>query len=240
MNVWKGAWFLAKHELKKDRWKNLFTLALVGYLLLFTVPMLLNKGDEDAASFNWAMDFIYLSLLPILGFCVNSSMKSYWKTDAYTNRMAQWRTMPISSKQIALGRMIQLVIILFLAQLIFFGLQYLFLALSGTDINIGSFVLYGLFWFAYSLTIATTYVYWELGHSGKAYLYISIIYIIIYLIATIGLALLHVESLTLTTLQAVENGDWWIVIAIAAIAVLAVVIGTNRIESRLEKRSYKA
>lgn len=239
MSVWKGAWYLAKHELYKDRWKSLISLAFIGYLLLFSVPLFSEAlSDEDAAALNWATDFIYLSLLPCLGFLMNQTMVRYWKNNAYTQKMAQWRTLPISSKQIALGRLIQLTIVLFAALFIFFALQYISVRMMGTEILISHFVSYALFWFGYSLAIAATYVYFEVGHSGKTYLFMSFVYIFIFLLISIGLAVFKVGNVVLASLQAIERGNGWIVLIALAIGILTLFVGTKLIEKRLENRSY--
>ncbi|WP_029192686.1 hypothetical protein [Paenibacillus harenae] len=241
MSLWKGAWYLAKHELVKDRWKFLITLALVLYILLFSMPFFMDSLEgEQTGGITWASDFIYLSLLPCLGFVLNKTMAGYWKSDLYTKKLAQWRTMPISSKQIALGRLIQLTIVMIVGQLIFFSLQFLILSLDGADPSAGSFILYALFWFFYSLSIATAYVYWEVGHTGKMYFLISFVFIFIFLIISVGMALLDNGNIVVGSLHAIENGNWWIVLAALAVCAGALVIGMNRMEKRLDKRSYGA
>lgn len=241
MSEWKGAWFLAKHEMLKDRWRSLITLAFVFYLLIFSIPLFTaDLEGESTISFTWATDFIYLSLLPCLGFVFNKTMMGYWKNDSYTKKLAQWHTMPISSKQIALGRLIQLTIVLFIAQLIFFTLQYTALYLDHVNIHILDFAMYSLFWFCYSLTVATSYVYWEIGHTGKRYFLMSLIYNFGFLILTICLAVFKVGNIVVTSLNMIDDGNWWIVPAVLAVSVAALFIGKNRMVDRLEKRSYSA
>ncbi|MBD2868462.1 hypothetical protein [Paenibacillus arenilitoris] len=240
MDLWKGAWYLAKHELAKDRWRSLFTFAFVLYMLLFSVPLFIDNWEGEASRrFAWATDFIYLSLLPCLGFIFNKTMASYWKNDAYTKKMAQWRTMPISSRQIALGRLIQMAAVLLASQLLFFLLQYVILRLSGVELSPVSFILYALFWFFYSITMATAYVYWEIGHTGKIYLIVNFIYIFLFLLVTTALTMFKSGNIIVNSLLAIEDGNWWIVLAALAAAVAAVFIGVNRMENRLEKRSYR-
>ncbi|MGM0883239.1 MAG: hypothetical protein ACQEXQ_19645 [Bacillota bacterium] len=241
MSEWKGAWFLAKHEMLKDCWRSLITLAFVFYLLIFSIPLFTaDLEGESTISFTWATDFIYLSLLPCLGFVFNKTMMGYWKNDSYTKKLAQWRTMPISSKQIALGRLIQLTIVLFIAQLIFFTLQYSALYLDHVNIPLLDFAMYGLFWFCYSLTVATSYVYWEIGHTGKRYFLMSFIYNFGFLIITICLAVFKAGNIVVTSLNMIDDGNWWIVPAVLAVSVAALFIGKNQMVDRLEKRSYRA
>jgi hypothetical protein len=241
VGVWKGAWFLAKHELAKDRWKSLFTLLMIGYVLLFTLPLfkdVINGESEGLSSF--ATDFIYLTILPVFGFVLNQTMMRYWRDNAYTKKMAQWRTLPISSRQIALGRIIQLTIVLFAAQLIFFLLQFIMARNLGSEISAGNFTLYALTWFGYSLTMAIGYVYWEVGHSGKTYFFFNIIYLCAMLLVALGISLMKMDNIVMNSLQAIEGGSWWLPILTLSISAAAFWIGVNRIESRLENRTYRA
>ncbi|WP_169087965.1 hypothetical protein [Paenibacillus sp. PL91] len=241
MELWKGAWYLAKHELARDRWKSLFSILFIGYLLLFTVPLLNDviDGDKERALY-WAADFIYLTLMPCMGFILNQTMMRYWKDNSYTKKLAYWRTLPISSKQIALGRIMQLAIVLFATQFLFFIAQFILVRNMGADISTLHFALYGLFWFGYSLTMAIAYVYWEVGHSGKIYFLFNMAYIFVLLVFSLGLTVLMHGNIVVVSLQAITNGHWWIALATIAISVAAIFIGVNRIENRLEKRSYSA
>lgn len=241
MGLWKGAWYLAKHELARDGWKSLFTLLFVGYLLLFTVPMMNNVliGDSDQMM-NWATDFLYLTFLPILGFVINQTMMRYWKEDSYTRKMALWRILPISSRQIALGRIIQLSVVLFCAHLVYFILQFVLVRSMGAELSVVTFIQYAVFWFGYSLTIAIIYVYWEIGHSGKTYFFSNLIYIAVLLIVTVCFTTFNGGTMVASTLHAIEDGSWWLPIIAIAVCVIAILIGVNRIENRLESRSYRA
>lgn len=240
VGLWKGAWYLAKHELIKDGWRSLYTLLFVGYLLLFTVPLLNDVIDgKDGGMSSWATDFIYLTILPILGFVMNQTMMRYWKENSYTKKMAQWRTLPISSRQIALGRIIQLAVVLFFAQLLYFILQFIFVRYMGADISAGHFALYALFWFGYSLTVSIGYVYWEVGHSGKMYFFSNMAYIAGLLLISIGLAFFKIGNIVVTSFEAIGNGFWWISLAAIAVSAVAIFIGVNRIEKRLESRTYR-
>lgn len=239
MNDWKAAWFLAKHELVKDRWKSLFSLVFIAYILLFSVPSFEQslRGDRDVMT-SWATDFIYILILPLLGFVMNQSMFNYWKYNSYTKKMAQWRTMPISAKQIAIGRLIQMTIILFTAQLIFFSSQYILVSAMGSKILLLDFGLYALLWFGYSLMVAVSYIYWEIGYSGKMYFMVSMLYCAVILILTIGLGALKFGNLVFNSLEYIQQGHWWISIVGLVIGIAALLVGVKQLEKRLDKRSY--
>ncbi|WP_424767480.1 hypothetical protein [Paenibacillus sp. sgz302251] len=239
MNVWKGAWYLAKHEILQDRWKILISLSFVIYMLLFSIPLFMaDFAGERETTMNWATDFIYLSLLPCLGFVINKSMMGYWKEDTFTKKMAHWHTMPITSKQIVLGRLIHLTIVLLASQLIFFALQYTYFYVNEANLSILDFMLYGLSWFLYSLSMAIAYIYWEIGYPGKTYFLVNFIYIFGFLALSVCLSIFKVGNIVVNSFHLIEDGNWWIVLVALAVCIAAIFIGINRMENRLEKRSY--
>jgi len=241
VGLWKGAWYLAKHELARDRWKSLFTLFFVGYTLLFTTLLVKDAFlDENGQYANWSLDFIYLSVLPLLGFIVNKTMMRSWKENSYTRKMAQWRALPISSKQIALGRIIQLAIVLFAAQFVFFLVQFLVTRQMGLNISAGNFALYGLSWFGYSLTIGIGYVYWEIGHTGRSYFFFNIGYIVFLLVVSFCITFLDIGNIVAKSMQAIEDGSWWLPVITITASIITAIVGGKRIENRLEKRTYRA
>ncbi|MDQ0112264.1 hypothetical protein [Paenibacillus harenae] len=239
MSKWKGAWFLAKQELVRDRWRSIITVAFIGYLLLFSVPLFLESMTErETDSMSWLTDFIYLSLLPCLGFVLNNTMMNYYKKDSYSRKLAYLRTLPITPQQIALGRLIQLTLVLFAAQLIFFAAQYVIIYFSFVEIDLGDFALYALFWFGYSLTIAMAYVYWEIGHSGKVYFAACIVTAILFLAIAAAVSWLGEGNIVIGTLGAIEEGKWWIALITPVICAITLPFGYRVLTNRLLKRSY--
>ncbi|MGO4539521.1 hypothetical protein [Paenibacillus sp. 2TAB19] len=240
MSKWKGAWFLAKQELVRDRWRSIIMVALIGYILLFTLPVFidsLTESEEDSMS--WLTDFIYLSLLPCLGFVLNNTMMNYFKKDTYSKKLAYLRTLPITPQQIALGRLIQLTIVLFAAQLIYFVAQYVIIHFaSSVVIDFGDFALYALFWFGYSLTIATSYVYWEMGYSGKIYMVVCTLVAILFLGIAITITWLGQGNIVIGILEAIEEGKWWIALITPAISAITIPLGYRVLSNRIAKRNY--
>lgn len=238
VGIWRGAWFLAKHELKKERWKNLAMLALIGYVLLFTIPMFLSSMTaEQNESFNWVTDFIYMSLLPCFGFVMNNTMMNY-KKDGYSKRLAYLRTLPVSPQQAALGRIIQLAILMLASQLLFFAAQYAFVYFSGIVIQGLDYILYALFWLGYSLTIAIFYVYWEIGYSGKVYFIACLAIALLFIAITVSINLLGYGNLVISSLRAIEEGKWWIALITPAICFISLPLGYQVFVNRLLKRNY--
>lgn len=239
MNTWQGAWFLAKDELKRARWKHLVTLIFIGYLALFLIPMF-EEGLEakDAFSVYWALDFVTLTLLPSLGLMSTQGMGFYWKIDSYTKKLAIWRTMPISIKQIALGRVMLLLVNGVTAQIIFFIIFYFAGRSIISSIELDTYIPFALLWIGYSTASGIIYIYVETGYSGKVYFWFCMIITFVYLGTMIFYTFLLKQSLVLASFEAIGNGAWWISFIGIALAVLAIAIGRPIIEKKLRTRSY--
>jgi len=238
MNLWNGAWYLAGHEIKRERWGFVLTLFFIAYFVLFTAPSYQEALiDREEKVFVWVIDFLNIAMLPVLGFCMNRANLNFCKNDYYTQKLQQWRTLPITLKQIVMGRLIQYWIILTSVFIIYFSMLYAYIALMGTEgLSLTTFVLYALTWYGYSMVVGVSYIYWELGTTGKVYFIISCLYIIGYFMLTILLLILLKSSISVSVINALEEGQWWIPVIAVALGLSSIAAGTKLIENRLRKR----
>lgn len=238
MNIRNGSWQLALHELKKDRWGYLFTLAFIFYLMLFLTPTFIEAlEDRGRVVFIWIVDFFNITLLPVLGFVFNRSTMNYIKTDYHTQKLAQYRMMPIPLKNIVGGRLIQLWVVLTLSHIVYFTVTYLIINYVGEDlITLTTYVLYALTWYSYSLAIAVTYVYWEIGYTAKLYLLVNFMYVGVYIILSIVITALLKGSISLYLIKALEQGNWWIPALAVLVAIGSFIGGAKIIEQRVGRR----
>jgi hypothetical protein len=238
MNEWQGAWHLAKNEWRKERAGMIFTAFFIAYMLLMTNMFYLDAANEQAdMSTSWQVDFVQLAILPMLGFPASRTMFRAWRDNCYTRKMIQWRTLPISTRQLVTGRLIQLGGLLAIGSFIYFAILYGITEPLREQIGIGSYFGYFIIWFSYSVAIASTYVFWEQGFSGKIYMLVCIGYAIIFL--AIGFLLgAYDKSVTLQLLEAMAEGNWWYMV-VAVIGSSAVVFAMYRLTCRrLQVRSF--
>ncbi|MFC4776298.1 hypothetical protein ACFO9Q_05880 [Paenibacillus sp. GCM10023252] len=238
MSLWKGAWLLARQELAVSRVGLIFTLLSTLYLALITFPFM-NEIAENSVSALSAIpfDFFFLTVLPCLGFSMNKTMFRLWSEDGITKSLAQLRTMPISLQQIAAGRLIVLLLILTPAIVSFFTLMYVVNGSLREMMSIGQFILYSLFWYGYCVAMSSSYIYWELGYSGRTYFIACILYIIILIPTTIVINL-QGGSILITILRATQQGQWWISAAALALGAAVLLLFYRLICRRLHYRSY--
>ncbi|EFM11247.1 conserved hypothetical protein [Paenibacillus curdlanolyticus YK9] len=238
MNDLQGAWHIAKHEWKKDWIGLLFILVFIGYMLTMTLPFFRNAFDPSQSfPFGWAVDFLQIAILPVLGFPMNRTLFRAWREDSFTNKIMHWRILPISVRQIVAARQIQLFGILSAALFIYFAVQYAISPTLQEHVGIVHYIGYSLCWFGYAMGIGATYTFWEQGFSGKLYTIASFGYVVIYfLIPTLMNS--NEESISIRILTALESGNWWYTVGALLLAAILCAVSYWGSVRRLSVRVY--
>lgn len=239
MNTWQGAWFFAKEEFKRSRWRHLLSVFFTFYVLMFVGNYFADgiKNDESDPFVGWAMDFSAWGLLPILGLMSTQVKGWYWKSDDYTAKLVGWRILPISFRQIALGRIILMLINAIPTLGTFFILLYVMTTqLYGNPVDLAAYLLFALFWFCYSITIALLYTFVEVGFTGKMYFWFCSITVFVLLGLSILNKIVFQDSLFLKIYDLCLNGKGWVSLIALGVAALAVYIGYSAKVIRLQKR----
>ncbi|GGG16293.1 hypothetical protein [Paenibacillus abyssi] len=236
MTTWQGAWQIVKHEIRRDKLGLLFSLMFFTYVAVILIPIFNERLESEAMGQNWLLDFMYLSLLPNLGFVMNRTMFRYWRDDPFTKKIAAWRTMPISPAHIAAARFILLSIVLIAGWLYFFSLEYIFISAFHEKLSFLQYIGFAAFWLGYALIFACQYVYLELGFSGKFYVSACFVYFALFGLLTY-LINLSGDGAVFGVIKAVQNGQWWISALSLAVAVVALLFTNLMLRKRLAKRN---
>ncbi|MCU6712553.1 hypothetical protein M6D81_28030 [Paenibacillus sp. J5C_2022] len=240
MNVWRGAWFLAKHELVRARWKHLIIFIIIGYMLMMMIPWFSSalKGEADGIEY-WAIDFITVTILPVFGFSATQYYTRTWSGDLYTRRLAYWRTLPISITTIVRGRVLMLLLNGMLGYVVFFVLYYLGLKSLNNSVDVLHFIMHAVVLTCVAVIISMFYVYMELGFSSKAYFVITLVTMFLILFLILLASFVTGNSLVLKSYELIVEGKgWYLTIISLLLAALAVFTGIRLIESKLEKRNF--
>lgn len=240
MGTWQGAWFLAKEEFKKIRWKHLITLVFIGYFTLFFVPMFIEAHEEKEkmSMVYWSLDFLSVTLLPYLGLMSTQAWGNYWRTDFYSKKLAGWRIMPIPIKQIVWGRLLLLILNTVPALILFYSIFYFVSRLMTPILEPSAFVPFAIFWMGYALAGSIIFTYLESGFSGKVYFWFCLCVTLGMLGAMVLSTMLLKSSFVLSSYTFIENGGWWLALIGIAMAALAIMIIHPLMEKKLRTRSY--
>ncbi|MFF2091567.1 hypothetical protein [Paenibacillus sp. NPDC058174] len=185
----------------------------------------------------WFLDYAFILIFPNFGFAMNRTTMRAWKEDGFTDKLAEWRSMPIPLKDLILGRMLQLFIILLPMVVLFFSIQYLSIPSLRDNIDLGTYGLFALFWFCFAIGIAVTYIFFELGYSSRMYSIYCIVLMIIVGSILVGIKLAGV-NVVLGLLRELQAGHWWYTAGAMLYAVIALAAGYAIIVNRLRKRSF--
>lgn len=239
MSTWQGAWYLAKHEMKRARWKHLLTVVFIAYLVIFLVPMFSNaiKGEAEIP-INWTVDFLTITLVPLLGLMAFQSKAFYWRTDVYTQKLAYWRTLPITAGQIARGKLLAYLVNALPAQTLFYLIYYLGIRTLTDQIDPVTFALHSAFWIGIGFCTAMMYLYSEVSMSGKAYFIVCLLVVIVVLLCAILYTAVTHKSLVYDSYMAIDSGAWYLPLASLAVAAVTVALTVGRMEKRIRTRSY--
>ncbi|WP_338554750.1 hypothetical protein [Paenibacillus sp. KS-LC4] len=237
MSMWQGACHILIYELRKTRWGFLGSFFLALYLAIIGGALFQLDEPLVVAAEYWPIDFVFLTTLPCLGFVLSHTNMLSWRQDTFSGKLAEWRILPISLPQLIWGRLLQIVVILLPMQIVFFLSQYFWVNGMKETISPGSYILFGLFWFLYSLGMAATYAIWEYGYSGKTYMLVCIVYSVFYLLLTFLLSVNDI-SIVQSLLSAMENGEWWYLLIGLLISIVGIAVSYMSLKRRLETRSF--
>jgi len=236
MGLWQGAWRLARFEIGTARGSILVTAILFVYMSVLGMVFMddLFRGDLSRGA-RWAPDFIYLSILPNMGFLMNRAVLQYWRDDPYSRKLAVWRTMPISLKQIVLGRIMVMGLVAVPIALLFFGLQYGLSGPARESLSLLEYMNFALFWLAYALFSGIALIYCELGFSGRTYFIICCGTFILYAPLTL-LLWLSGQTAIERTIHAAASGNWLPALCAWTVALIGFAVGRGVIERRIQSR----
>jgi hypothetical protein len=194
MRTLKDAWFMVQGDFRGDKlrvlWTILFSILFMGYLALLTAMVVDDALDSNGQKGSLLADFLLVSLIPMLGFTFSRRSMKYWSEDSYTRSLAYLRSMPIPSAVILCKRKVQAFFAFVLNGTLFFGLMYAISSHLRIELSLSLYFAFALTWVGFGLVLTGVYISIELLVSGKAYLWFTMLIVLLSLGSTqlIGLA----------------------------------------------------
>lgn len=214
------------------------TLLVLAYASFFTSVLLYGHLSGEMTSRSaWSLDLGYFCMMPLFGFLMDQTAFRYRREDTYSRKLAEWHTMPIGIGQIIAGRIMLLILLLFVNCLLFFGIQYAAVEELRELLDPAAFVVYALTWIGYGVFAAILLVFMELGYSGRVYFYFCFVYVFMQGVITLLLALAG-KSAVVFTLEAAAGRNWETAIASVAAAAMAVWGFGELLHRRISRRSF--
>ncbi|MFS0725966.1 hypothetical protein [Paenibacillus sp. 1P07SE] len=233
MSTWQGIWLIVKHELRNERLGLLLSFLFFNYTSFIMIAVIHDASPFDGYT-AWIENFLFLSLIPIFGFTLSRTMMRVWSEDTYTYRLADLRSMPITSRQIAGSRVLQFIIYFTAGWFYFFTLSYI---LVGWVRGMGflAFAGFALMWYAYGAAVGSAYLMFELGVKGRQYMFATLVFMAVFGLVTYGLHRAGIGLLQESAAMMMQ-GAWWLptvlLLTAAALVRLIYTIIQRRIENR--------
>ena len=235
MTSWQAIWRFAMYELRQERWGLVISLLFYSYLIVIMLSVVGDGRPFDTHTM-WLGNFMYITLIPMLGFTMSRTMMRVMSDDSYTHKVAYWRSLPISASLIASSRIVQYLIIFTVGWLYLFTIHFLFIDWmreAGLWTMLGS----SLTWYGYGVGIGSSYIIFELGTSGKRYMVVTLLYMIGYVGLTVALYFAQV-SLVEGVVGAVDQGAWWLPVLALLAGAAMIAMNQTLIRRRIEHRSF--
>lgn len=170
MDSWKGAWVIFKKDLRNDRMYLFWNVIFMVYISLMLGTFI---GTRDGAEYviNPMSDFMMLMMVPFTGLFLTRRSFTYIRENSYTQMLRYYRVLPISVRTVLRSRLIQLGMAMLLNGSLFYSVLYLVMYLMNSMVlDFGAFLVFCFTWTGYSLLINGLFIFGELLMSGKMYL----------------------------------------------------------------------
>lgn len=177
--AWSGARRLARLELY-ETWPSYLIALLVALFIGLVAVSLLWAGQDEAGDgglpATLLMDGMFLFLLANLGVNWTSSRWTYVHRDPFTLRVSFLRTLPISVRDLILGRLTVVLATTAVASLAFFVPSYALFPGLRAEIPPAQYLWFALFWIGYALFSGSILLFLEMGVRGRATLAVLLVW----------------------------------------------------------------
>ncbi|MDF2935798.1 MAG: hypothetical protein K0Q90_1171 [Paenibacillaceae bacterium] len=204
---------LVKLETRKLLLPALISGIIYAVLGLVTGVLTLGLSDPDSTHwaarqiYEWTADLMMVSMSCGLGFVFTKDYLSYYRTDAFSRKLAFYRKLPVTDKEIVTARFLVFLATLLPMALCFFALFYLPVRIEQLATGV-EFTQAAVMWLGLSLAGGAGFLFLEMGFSGKMYLLLSLVVVVIFLaaIAILNLSGIHLVSGSLSLVR--DYGIW--------------------------------
>lgn len=174
MDSWKDAWVIFIKDLRTDRLVLIWNVIFMLYVSLMLGSMVGTRQEVGYLQ-SPISDFLMLTMIPSTGFFFSRRSFNYIKEDAYTRMLRYYRVLPIPLKTVMRSRLIQLGAAMLFNAIIFY-ITFYWSASPQITFAPGEFIAFALTWTGYALLINGVFIYFELLKKGKAYLWMTVLF----------------------------------------------------------------
>lgn len=235
----REASWLARWDVRRA-WGS-YPITVLAWMLggLLAVPMFADvSGDRTGWEFV-APDLFLLAVCQAL--VVNFGSRESWvsPTTSVPDRVAFFRGLPISAREVVAGRALSRLPVLVLNATAFFGTAYVLSAIAGGGVARlmapGTYAWFALIWLGYGLVTGSWALFGELALHGRTYHLVTLVGFLP-LVAVVVLEFVFRPAVVARTIDVAQSGGpWWaalVLLAGAAVSGAWLVAASRRLERR--------
>lgn len=197
--MWTNIRFLVRNDLRRSWLPTLLTgffYSIIG-LTIGGLSQGIHYADDRIIRISQEIsrDLASFGILSSLGFALTKEYLSYYRTDFFSQKLAFYRRLPITGKEIVTARYLVLLATLPLMSICYYIPFYLVFRL-GQDEPGAVFLGVLVMWTSFSLLCGAGFVHLELGYPGRKYFIVTIfaIFFCMGIITVLGIFNIHLIS----------------------------------------------
>lgn len=189
MSLFRGALYLFETEIRRCMGNIFIVLGFIAFSLILCAPIYMNILEAYhptlSTQIHFLSDYMFILTFGSIGVILTFIYGGGFKKDILADRLAYYRSLPISSQQIVLSKILSSLIGLFIGFILFFtGILVGFLMFS--DFTLASlsvtYLVHIIFLYGLMTLINNMFVAVDLGLSYKTYTILSFVFIAVVLI----------------------------------------------------------
>lgn len=185
MKTLEQAWFMMRADLRGSKLRFLIMVVLtlgINFMLAYSLGLIVESlgtvpftGSSRPTLDRLMADFMFLSLMPILGFFFSQRSLNYLSEDSYTRMLAYLTKLPVPAAAVMCRRKLEALLAFALNGFLYFGMMYGITDALWDIFSPSAYLAFALTWIGYGMVVNGGYMAIELLFSGKKYLGLSVL-----------------------------------------------------------------
>ncbi|RAV10463.1 hypothetical protein [Paenibacillus contaminans] len=239
LTFWGNVRRLLREELRRIGFGYLWQIVMMVYFAFFISLMARTMNSTEHSDYvlsNIMLDFMLMVSIGMMGFAFSRDYMKYWKNNRLSSKLKFYRSLPISTEEIVVSRLLTLIVTTIYSGIIYFASFYLISTEIRSAMQGWGYIGFALAWIGYSFTVGSFFIYVELGFKEKTYFWISCGAVPVFMAVPVILWLLDVHAVQSSIRIVKEYGVLLPAIALT-VGVASLLIGKRIAVDKLNRRN---
>jgi hypothetical protein len=214
-------------------------MLMMVYFTFFISMMARDMSSTDHSDYvisNIMLDFMFMISIGMMGFTFSRDYLKYWKNNRLSSKLKFYKSLPISTGEIVVSRLLTLILTAIFSGIIYFASFYLISTEIRSALQGWEYIAFALAWTGYSFIVGSVFVYVELGFKEKTYFWLSCGSVLVFMAVPVILWLLDVHAVQSSIRIVKEYGVLLPAIALT-VGAASLLIGKRIAVDKLNRRN---